>query len=400
MNNYLNDMLHNEGEVIQFASPDLINKIEPNLEKDEMKNSILFVAADLGAGNIKIRTSKKNKDGEDLVWMPSLIAKVEKQEAVVGYKNVLNSAVFQTVDNGKDIYWYAGEDVSLMELVSERASDDAKLKIENAPYFLGSLLINKSFAQPDVVNYVALALTHHDAKTMGEKLAKRIEGRKVITKDEVTYTFVFKLIENGIYQEGSKISTGLNKVHGQLDLGDLTSLYTRRHAGGGILKPFSNSLGVSHLLDMIVDHTEFRAKFGGVIPDRAKDLLAKAIRKASIMYQETGKYQITVNSQDIKDVYRKCLLDWLKKVVTQANKDVVEEFSEDYEVIAVGGGTKLPEMKRSLERFGISIYSDTDAMLANVNSLYEATCKSCPKDLSFFEGVEDPLNAIESVEAA
>jgi hypothetical protein len=398
MDNYLNDMFYNEGEVIQYASPQLINKIDQNLEKDEMKNSILFVAADLGAGNIKIRTSKKNKDGEDLVWMPSLIAKITKDEAIVGYKSVLDGAVFQMSENGEDIFWFGQEDVSLKELVSERASDDPNLKINNAPLHLTSVLIKKGFAQPDVVNYVALALTHHDAKTMGEKLANKIEGRKVVTQNELTYTFVIKLIHNGIHQEGSKIVTEFNKAYGQLDLGDLTSLYTRRNASGGVIKSYTNALGVSNLLDMIIDRDDFRAKFGGIVPNRAKDLLAKAIRKASNLYEQTGKYTINVSGQDIKDVYRKALLDWLKQVIAQANKDVVEEYSEGYKVIAVGGGTKLPEMKKSLEKFGIEIYSDIDPMFANVNSLYDATSKACPKDLSFFEDSMDSLNVTESVE--
>lgn len=373
-------------------------------------NRKFFLAADLGAGNIKLWTSKASAKGCGYsAIVPSLISYVNPQKFIQGDKDVLPSSLFQMGDKA----WFCGDDVTDRNLTPDDPAQDANLKVDNALPLLLSALVLKGYLKPGETT-IGCVVSHHDPVSVGAKIRESLQGTHTVIKDGETYTVSIHLPERGVLQEGCRVAGDTDHKYGVLDLGYLTSLFTLRSATGDVIISHPCKTGVGQLIQMITTDAGFRSALGGLEPEKnlisagilelsrrletAKALEAAGDLEAAKKIDRNLYYRASGKAIKFTDAYKGSIAAWVNTARKNATEAIAQFKGTDFKVIAIGGGCLLPGIEKILLKSGIEIYSQSSPIMANVHSLYEHEAIQAKKDRTFEGMFNNDAGSTQSLE--
>lgn len=356
--------------------------------------SELRMAADLGAGNVKVAyrwVDNEYPTNESLKFqkIQSAVYFGEMGQFVVGTNKLSADTVFYedgTNEELKGKYFICGDAISARGFSARTCVEEPRLKTVNAlPLLLSTLVVKRKTVTGEVERIlspgdtnIVLVLSHHSPVAMGPKLIEAIQGVHKVQCDGETFTIQIKLPEESVFQEGIAIS-GNSDEFCTLDIGQLTCLLTK-HKDGSVIQTETNSLGVGTLIRMLIQDPDLQRILEGNPPDTL--LINKALVEASLRYENENKvkvvYRVSGSAYDITQVYRKVCLSWFGDAIHGAKSFLGANSGLEYEVIAIGGGCKLPAVGKNFAKAGIHMYSG-DPVFANVETMYSR----------YLEGIED-----------
>ncbi|MBD1914284.1 MULTISPECIES: hypothetical protein [Cyanophyceae] len=324
----------------------------------------LFLAADPGAGNLKIFSQHCPP-----VMIRSLVKFGTEKDFIADYESVAPDVLHYVAGSNAELagrLWIAGGSVIDRKLRPDTPYEESNLKTTNALPLLLAALIREAQIPAGETNVVMIC-SSHNPKALGAKLVAQFTGWHQVVCNGKTYKIQIKMPVSGVISEGSAIAQGTEFC--TLDIGYLTCLLTPRSRDGIPLndQTHRSGYGVGNLIDRITNHSELQAMLGGMSgnPIYVGNGLVEATEGGmeKVFYRGDGK------CLNITSVYTACLKEWIVDAVGPALKALAERNGSDYRVIAIGGGVKLPKIEGFLGKRGIRLY-EGDPLLANAESMY------------------------------
>lgn len=309
--------------------------------------SCLQLTAGVDCGNGGLKLASKDRE----IYIPSYVLELHKSPADIpnqGYVRYITGDRFALA--GKE--WIGGlSAVEHSPLGAKRVTDSADGKIQFALPLLLSALTQLPHHKEIALT---LAVSIHDAETLGTELQSVLEGTHILQLGENSASTIVRIRVLKVLPEGSaalvenRASIAINGTTIILDCGNGTTIGSVYGAGGKRIDGKALPVGVENLIDRICRNAEMRRFLTGREGDR--HLIRKGIENRSFAYGTTNF--------NFEAIYRTEIRAWISETLAPVTAFLNQWSAGADARLAIGGGCKLPLLDQALTQKGYSIALD------------------------------------------